>query len=337
MAFDVVMLLVSLGLILLASVIFTNAIEVLGQRLGMHQGAVGSILAAVGTALPETVIPLIAILWIRDEQAKQVAVGAIAGAPFMLSTLAFFVTGAAVLGYAGLGRRARVMDADVRVVARDLTFFLVLYGAAILTTFVHDRMAVRIPIAIGLVAAYLVYLKVTLSSKAEEMADVERLYLCRLVRAGPSAALTAVQLGVALAVMVGGGHMFVGYVETVSTELGISALVLSLIITPVATELPEKFNSVIWVGRNKDTLAIGNITGAMVFQCSFPVAFGVVGTPWDLLADHGVTLVSALLAMTSAAIALVWVKARRTLNPFALLVGGALYAVFLTYLLTHMR
>ena len=32
----------------------------------------------------------------------------------------------------------------------------------------------------------------------------------------------------------------------------------------IATELPENVNSVLWIRRRKDTLAMGNITGAMV-------------------------------------------------------------------------
>lgn len=335
MTIAIVVLCSSLAMILLASAIFTNAIEVFGHRFKMHQGAVGSVLAAVGTALPETVIPLIAILWLRDEKAKQVAVGAIAGAPFMLATLAFFVTGAAVLAYNLLGKRERVMKVDTRVVSRDLTFFLILYGGAILATFCHEHMAVRIPVAIALVAAYVVYLWVTLKSEAEGMSDVESLYFGRPFRISSNVPLTVFQLAFSLALMIVGGHMFVGSVETVSAEVGISVLVLSLIITPVATELPEKFNSIIWVGRRKDTLAIGNITGAMVFQCSFPVAFGVVGTKWDLLADHGVTMFSGILALVSAAVALIWVRTRKTLNPFTLLFGGALYVVFLIFLLTR--
>ncbi len=43
-----------------------------------------------------------------------------------------------------------------------------------------------------------------------------------------------------------------------------------LLVAPIATELPEKFNAVIWIRQGKDTLAMGNITGAMVFQASIP-------------------------------------------------------------------
>lgn len=113
-----------------------------------------------------------------------------------------------------------------------------------------------------------------------------------------------------------------------SKMLGIAPLILSIIITPIATELPEKMNSVMWIARKKDTLALGNITGAMVFQSCFPVVFGILFTPWDL---RGITMVSAIIALCSAVMILAWVKIRKSLNPFILLFGGVLYAVFIFY------
>jgi cation:H+ antiporter len=113
---------------------------------------------------------------------------------------------------------------------------------------------------------------------------------------------------------------------------GVPALILSLIVTPIATELPEKMNSVLWIKEGKDTLALGNITGAMVFQASFPVAIGVAFTPWDL---RGPTMVSALIAIISAAICFIVLKVKRKMPPQVLLIGGALYLVFMAYLFTR--
>jgi cation:H+ antiporter len=322
--------------ILLASVLFTNAIEVLGKRLGASEGVVGSILAAVGTAMPETVIPLIAIFWVGDIQAKDVAVGAIAGAPFMLATLAFFVTGAAVAVYGFTGRRERGVNADLRGFKRDLSFFVVLYAAALSTTFVHV-FALRVAVAACLAASYVVYVKVTVSAEALSLGDVEKLYFARVTRLGESTTLTCVQLAASLAVMMLGGHMFVVEVEQLACLAGVSPLVLSLILAPVATELPEKFNSVIWVGRGKDTLALGNITGAMVFQCSFPVAIGIVWTPWNLLENKGVTFSSGVLALSSALGVLAWVRLRGTLPRWVLMMGGVFYAAFIAFVLIHVR
>src|SRR5215203_1934253 len=97
---DLLILLASFVIILAGAELFTNGIEWFGRKLGLAEGAVGSVLAAVGTALPETMIPIIAILFSTGEHSEEVGVGAILGAPFMLSTLAMFVTGVAVVATA---------------------------------------------------------------------------------------------------------------------------------------------------------------------------------------------------------------------------------------------
>src|SRR6476661_6621860 len=94
---EIGVLAVAFVVILVGAELFTNGIEWFGRKLNLAEGAVGSVLAAVGTALPETMIPIIAILFATGESANAVGVGAILGAPFMLATLAMFVTGIAVL------------------------------------------------------------------------------------------------------------------------------------------------------------------------------------------------------------------------------------------------
>src|SRR4029077_16670735 len=94
---DLIILAVAFVVILIGAELFTNGIEWFGRKLNLAEGAVGSVLAAVGTALPEAMIPIIAILFSGSASANEVGIGAILGAPFMLSTLAMFVTGVAVL------------------------------------------------------------------------------------------------------------------------------------------------------------------------------------------------------------------------------------------------
>ena len=55
-----------LVLILIAAEVFVNALEHLGERLGISDGVTGSIFAAVGTAMPETIVPLLAIFVITS-------------------------------------------------------------------------------------------------------------------------------------------------------------------------------------------------------------------------------------------------------------------------------
>lgn len=60
--FSYVMLVIGLIVILVGCDVFTNSIEWLGKKLNLNEGVLGSIFAAVGTALPETLIPIVAVI-----------------------------------------------------------------------------------------------------------------------------------------------------------------------------------------------------------------------------------------------------------------------------------
>lgn len=326
MIFNVVMLILSLSLILFACFIFTNAIEWFGKKLNFGQGVVGSVFSAIGTALPETLIPIIAILFAKGANSDEIGIGSIAGAPFMLSSLAFFVTGFAVFVYSALGIRKVKMNVDINSISRDLTFFIVIYSIAVLTTFIHTYIILKIIIAIVLLLSYVIYLKTTFNGDTNEVENVDELYFSKLFKVETSLVWIVVQLCLALVAIVLGSYLFVKHVEGISIILGMSPLILSIIITPIATELPEKLNSIIWIGKKKDTLALGNITGAMVFQSCVPVVFGIIFTPWNLT---GITMLASVFALTSAIINLVWIKTRKTVNAYVLMLGGILYAIFI--------
>jgi cation:H+ antiporter len=113
--------------------------------------------------------------------------------------------------------------------------------------------------------------------------------------------------------------------------VGVSPLLLSLLIIPIATELPEKVNSILWIRRGKDTLAFGNITGAMVFQGTLLPAIGILLTPWTPRIEVVTGIVITLVAAG-------WLRlnARERGAPvWALLVCGALYAAYLAITLSR--
>ena len=217
------------------------------------------------------------------------------------------------------------MNVDSCIISKDLLFFMAIYGIAIATTLVHEIQWLKTTIALGLIVSYAFYLKQIVSHAGEMLENVEPLFLTQYLRLSGNNLWISLQLVAALAIMVGGAHLFIHYVQALSSSIGMAPLMLSLILTPIATELPEKLNSIIWVGRKKETLAVGNISGAMVFQSCFPVAFGMLFTPWAL---HGITVVSAILALTGAGINLLWVFLFKRMNPFVLMFGGVLYGVW---------
>lgn len=313
--------------IILACEAFVNSIEWVGKKLNLSEGAVGSVLAAVGTALPETIIPIIAIVgaWRSGNvSGTEIGIGAIVGAPFMLATLAMFVIGTAVIIFVRQGRRTEEMTVDAAVMTRDLRFFILAYSGAILASFIPSH-GIKIVGGFVLLALYGWYVWETLKHPGELGENLAPLYFAPRKEA-PGMPIIMAQVVAALIGIVIGAHFFIHQVEHLADVFGLPALILSLIVTPIATELPEKFNSVLWVRVKKDTLALGNVTGAMVFQSCIPPAVGLWLTPWNL----GVTsFLSAALAIGSAA--LIWFQLKRTgtLNPFILLLGGAFYLVFL--------
>src|SRR5207247_7991539 len=128
---DLLVLLVSFFIILAGAELFTNGIEWFGRKLGLAEGAVGSVLAAVGTALPETMFPIVAILCSGQAHSAEIGDGAILGAPFMLATLAMFVTGLAVMVQARKREAGDVMPVDTGVLGADMRTFAITYGIAI--------------------------------------------------------------------------------------------------------------------------------------------------------------------------------------------------------------
>ena len=317
-------LLVSFGIILIGAEAFTNGIEWLGQRLKLGAGAVGSILAAVGTALPETMVSLIAILGLKKgTEGAEIGIGAILGAPFMLATLAFFITGLAALLFR---RNNRPLRLEAKVVRRDLKFFLIVYSMAIFASFLSNQ-ELKNDMAWVLVLAYGVYILLILRDcingcKHENLAP---LYVAGQTQ-NPTLVKILGQIIIALIAIVVGAQVLVNAVQPIAIAIGVPVFVLSLIITPIATELPEKFNSVLWISRGKDTLAMGNLTGAMVFQSSVITAIGIVLTPWKL---DTLALSSALLALGAAMIPYISLHRKGVIYPTTLLIGGAFYLLFI--------
>jgi cation:H+ antiporter len=336
---DWLALLLSLVVILGGAELFTNGVEWVGEGFGLSEGAVGSVLAAIGTALPETLLPLVAIFG-GHAAGKDIGIGSILGAPLMLSTLALCAFAITVLVGARRGTRGRAIEQDPGVIGEDMRFFLAMYGAAFVAGIV-PVFALHVALVPVLLLAYGVYVRRRLAGAAgsiegqEAAGEVRPLRFARLFRRGspPPMALSIAQTLVALAVLVAGAELFVRVVEHLSVRLGVSELMFSLLVAPVATELPEAMNaSVIWARRGKDVLALGNVAGAMVFQSVFPVSLGLLFTSWKLDAVSGA---AAVIALVAGGIVLLTVRLRGGLDARLLSLQGLLWLGYVAFVLTR--
>lgn len=316
----------SMVIILASCEMFANGVEHVGEKAHLSHAAAGSLLAAVGTALPETMIPILAILFGAAETGHEIGIGAILGAPFMLSTLAFFLLGLTVTILWGLGRRQWRMDVNVKSLAFELRWFLATIAFVLAVSVIGNRI-VNLLAGVVVLVVYGLYFRRQLGHEAEANEEyTDTFYLHKFARLPINWGTIIGQCVLGLAGITIGAHLFIGTIEALSPVLGLSALVLALIIAPIATELPEKYNSITWTIKRQDTLAMGNISGALVFQSTIPVTVGLWFTEWNL----GTTeLLNLVITFASTTLLLLVLRSKGRLPAWPLLVGGAFYAAYL--------
>jgi cation:H+ antiporter len=322
-------LLAAFALVVGGAIGFTNAVEWLGKRLDLGAGAVGALLAAVGTALPESIIPVVALLGGGSAEDVQIAIGAIIGAPFLLGTIAMLVVTVSAIVLRGRREHGSEVHAKPDTTRRDLRFFLALFPVGIALGVIDSTAGVQVAAAAALVAAYGIYAWRTVEHGGEGQSedDLGPLYFDPSKSDPPTTLQIGLQFAVSLLAIVGGAELFVSAIESISSSLGIEPLILALVLAPLATELPEKLNSVIWIREGKDVLAVSNISGAMAFQATVPVALGLVATTWEL---NRYAVAAAVVGLLGAAIAL-WALPRRRAGLVPSVAWAALFAGFVTY------
>jgi cation:H+ antiporter len=322
----VLLLLASFVLIVGGALLFTNAVEWLGARLGLGESAVGSLLAAVGTALPESLIPVVALLAGAENQ--DVAIGAIVGAPFMLGTIAMLLVGISALGFRKRRTHGNEVTVDLKTVRRDLGLFLVFFPLGIGLGLIPVK-GLHYAAAAVFVIAYGVFVWITIRGGGEttEQHSLRPLQFDTTKEDPPSNLQIGAQTLVSLGMIIFGAELFVEEVTVVAESLGIEELVLALVLAPLATELPEKANSFIWIRQSKDDLAIGNITGAMAFQSTVPMALGFLFTTWEL--DEA-AVAAAVLGVAGGLLAL-WRLHRKTFRLPFVLAWGILFSAYVVF------
>jgi cation:H+ antiporter len=349
---------------------FVNGVEWLGDRLRVGSLAVGTVLAAFGTALPESVVTFVAVALRRGDVGDQVGMGAALGGPLVLSTIAYGVAGGALLVHrrragaaagavadagagadvgvgavadAGAGAGAgAVADADAGVgvgadvvhgpvltlrqsrrLAGDQTAFIVIFVAKVTLGLV--AFAYKPWLGLLFFAAYGGYVWREMRGDPDdvEAGELEALKL-RPRHKVPGLPAIVTQTVLALAVVFVAAEIFVGQLEAVGPMLGLSPAVTAVLLSPVATELPETMNAVIWIRQGKTRLALGNISGSMMIQATVPSGLGLLFTPW--LFDAPLVLAAAVTLLAISYL-LVLLRSGR-LTPLLLTCAAAWYALF---------
>lgn len=350
---------------------FLNAVEWLGARLNLGSTAVGSILAAIGTAMPESIITLMALLFGSHAAREGLAVGSALGGPLVVSTVASAAAGITlILNRRRLAREATA-DGQAARAARQaqghdtngpaLGSPLVpefaeddLYpahplenGAVVLSKTEHERIGlaqkwfiatfvfttilgmVAFPgkswLGIVLFVVYALYFRAELKGEDEAASD-EGLDALRFQPKAAKPAMWAIvtQIAVCLVVMLVASETFVKQVEWAGEAMGIAPIVVALLLCPVATELPETLNAIIWARQGKARLALANVAGSMIIQGTIPAGLAMLGSPW--MFDMPAILASAAIIGVAIYLWAIYRKAR--VSPWALVGAFGFYVAF---------
>jgi cation:H+ antiporter len=288
------LLLGSAVLIYLACEFFVNGVEWVGRKMAVGQKATGTILAAFGTALPESVVTFVAVTFPRTVADKDIGVGAAMGGPLALGTVAYAVVGVTLLlckRQLPAGDEARILYAGL---SRDQAWFIVISIAKLAVGLA--AFAFKPWLGVLFLAAYAAYAWKEMTG-VEDAEEVELEPLKLTPKAGtPTTWAALAQTLAALAVIFAASHFFVGQLGALGPYLNLKPQLLSLLISPIATELPETLNAVIWIRQGKVRLALANISGAMMIQATVPTAFGLFATPWVL--DQALVLAGAVTLLS---------------------------------------
>lgn len=341
----VLLLIVCAVAIYLSCTWFVNAIEWLGVRMSIGGVAVGTILAAAGTALPESVVTLMAVLFGSEENGDSIAVGAAMGGPLVVGTLAYAVTGGmlllrfrkkqamAVAGGSGASTSgaSSPLSGDLRVaegidtqrLARDQLWFLSIFFFKVLLGLV--AFAIKPWLGLLFLAAYGVYFYREMTSDGEDASahDLAPLKLRPKASTPPTWAVV-VQTVASLVMIFAASQVFVQQLEWAGPALGLPAVVVALLLSPIATELPEIMNAIIWARQGKANLALANISGSMMIQATVPSAIGLGFTSWTF----DTPLVLAGFATLASVGYLLWVMRQKSFTATKLLFAGGFYLAF---------
>jgi cation:H+ antiporter len=328
MILTIALFLGSAALIYFACEYFTNSVEWCGRHMNLGATAVGSVLAAFGTALPESAVTFTAVVFGHTPQQKDIGVGAAMGGPLVLATIAYGVVGLVLwMNRRRLKRPDGGVVADYKRLGSDQISFLLIFAVKVglgLVVFAWKPW-----LGLLFLAAYAVYVwrEITATDQGGDE-DEDELEPLKFNAKNPNMVWAGSQAIVALCVIAAASHIFVAQLETLGTALGMAPHLVALLLSPVATELPETMNAVIWVRQGKERLALANISGAMMIQATIPSALGIMFTPWRFDAN---LIVSGIV--TAIAIIVLWLMfARRRVDCRGLAAIGLLYGLFAAWL-----
>lgn len=323
----ILILILAAVLIYFSCELFVNAIEWLGRKIKISHHAVGTILAAFGTALPESVVTFVAVVFGKTPGQKDIGIGAALGGPLVLSTIAYAIVGFSIIIFRKQRKIGNKIDLRDHKLGRDQLWFLAIFSFKVALGFVLFNG--KAWTSLFFLLAYAIYCYTEMSAGNETKEELLAPLKFRPQQLNPKIGWVILQTGLSLVLIFIGSQVFVNRLEIISKIFGIPAHIVALFLSPIATELPEILNAIIWVRQGKERLALGNISGAMMIQATIPTAFGLIFTRWLFDSYLLIGAVSTILS-----ISFLWLCLRsRQFSAQKLLIAAVFYGIFILSIL----
>jgi cation:H+ antiporter len=216
-----------------------------------------------------------------------------------------------------------LVGVDTVRLARDQTWFLAIFTVKVTLGLV--AFAIKPWLGLVFFAVYAVYFVKEMSGTGDQASgeDLEPLKL-QPRRAVPTTLAVTVQILVTLTIIFGASQLFVRQLEWAGPALGLPAVVVALLLSPIATELPEIMNAIIWVRQGKTQLALANISGAMMIQATIPSGIGILFTSWAFDAP---LMIAGAVTMASVSY-LLWLLRTHRVTAWRLTAAAGFYVLF---------
>jgi len=323
MTITILIMIASALLIYFSCELFVNGIEWVGKAFNISQSAVGSVLAAFGTALPESIVTFIAVVFGVNASQKDIGVGAALGGPLVLSTIGYAAIGICIIIFSGRRKIGSCINVNVKKLERDQIWFMFIFVFKVGLGLV--AFAIKPWLGFLFILAYAFYFYREMREDTIEVTGELEPLKFSPQNTHPKKSFILIQTIISLIFIFIGSQVFVHNLETLSISLGMSPHLVALLLSPIATELPEILNVFIWVKQGKENLAIANISGSMMIQATIPSALGIIFTPWIL--DRSLIL-SAIVTFIAIIVILITLKIS-CLSAKKLSLNSILYVIFI--------
>jgi cation:H+ antiporter len=278
LAGDLLTMLLWLGELTVASFVLSYGAEHLSKKYGAK--FVGRTLLSIATTLPEIAI----VIYAAADGLYGTAIGAGLGSNLLMMTLGLSIM--LLIATTRLSK-APLKGVDVTTFKLDKIFLL---ATAIISAvlFIDGYNFIDGFIFSGLFGAYLVM--ALLEMKSENRAKKTQLQVSdhkvvkieeNITEKGPSKEMTKAMLAFA-AGTVGiflGAAPFIDSLQGFSIEVGISVIILAVIISPIAGEMPEKISMMLLArkGAAGASIAVANVLGSKILNNTLLLAVAVFG------------------------------------------------------------